>query len=143
MGKGRFREKVAQFMSGRYGADQFSRFLSISGCAAIILALIFSRLKIAFWANLLTTYTFVSLIFSYIRMFSRNFTKRQAENAKYLQAAGKVKAFFQLQKDRFQQRGEYRFYRCPSCKAVARVPRGKGKIRITCRKCGYAFEKRT
>ena len=40
-------------------------------------------------------------------------------------------------------RGKNAFFRCPSCKEVVRVPRGKGKIRITCPRCGYAFEKKT
>ena len=50
---------------------------------------------------------------------------------------------FRLLKSCFRQRKDYAFFRCPSCREIVRVPRGKGKIRITCPRCGYAFEKKT
>ncbi len=34
-------------------------------------------------------------------------------------------------------------YKCPKCKKPLRVPRGKGKILITCQNCGHKFQKKT
>lgn len=38
---------------------------------------------------------------------------------------------------------EHKVYKCPKCKQVLRVPRGKGKILITCQNCGHKFQKKT
>ncbi|MCD8001749.1 MAG: hypothetical protein LUE95_04085, partial [Oscillospiraceae bacterium] len=64
-------------------------------------------------------------------------------NGKYLQLQYKLTERFRDWRDRQKQRRDYVFFRCPSCKAMLRVPRGKGRIRVTCRKCGNAFEKKT
>ena len=42
-------------------------------------------------------------------------------------------------KERWVQRKDYKFFSCPSCHTNLRVPRGKGKIKIVCRKCGTSF----
>lgn len=43
---------------------------------------------------------------------------------------------------RAQKKGEpvYCYYYCPSCKQQVRVPAGKGKVRVTCPRCGEKFE---
>ena len=69
--------------------------------------------------------------------------ERRRENAWYLQKTYKITNGFKNWRERQKQRKDYAFFRCPSCKAMLRVPRGKGKIRVTCRKCGNAFERRT
>ncbi|MEG0876039.1 MAG: zinc ribbon domain-containing protein [Oscillospiraceae bacterium] len=84
-----------------------------------------------------------AIIFSYFRTFSKNMEKRRAENAKYLKFKSGITDWFKLRREMWQQRREYKFFKCPSCKAVLRVPRGKGKIRVVCKKCGNAFEKKT
>ena len=38
---------------------------------------------------------------------------------------------------------EHRYYDCPRCRQQVRVPRGKGKISITCPKCKEKFVKKT
>ena len=76
-------------------------------------------------------------------MFSKNFEKRRKENERYLQLKYKLTSGFRNWNDRRKQSRDYVFFRCPSCHAMLRVPRGKGKIRVTCRKCGNAFEKKT
>ena len=135
----KLREKLARFMAGRYGNDQLNRFLSYFALALIILAL-FIQNTIGSVLNILGL---TCLIVIYIRMLSRNIYKRQEENGKYLRLKYKLTSSFRAGIERFKQRKEYRFFKCPSCKTVLRVPRGKGKIRITCRKCGTAFEKKT
>ncbi len=33
--------------------------------------------------------------------------------------------------------------KCPKCGITTRVPKGKGKIRITCPKCGEIFQRKS
>ncbi len=133
----------ARFMAGRYGADSLGRFLSIAGCCTIAAALL---LRLAGAPGLSAAFGFVSIVlvgFCYFRILSRNADRRSEENRRYLAARDKVTGWFCLKRDCFRQRRDYVFYRCPGCHQVVRVPRGKGRIRITCRRCGYAFERKT
>lgn len=127
------------FMSGRYGSDELSRLLSIVSVVLIIINLIFSN----FLGGILWYIALAILIYAYFRILSRNIDKRRSENAAYLCARSRVTDGFRNWRDRSSQKRDYCFFRCPSCKSMLRVPRGKGKIRVTCRKCGTAFEKRT
>ncbi len=135
----RFREKLAKFMYGRCGTDQLSRFLLILTLAFIVLSWFFGGVfQSLFWAL-----GMASLVYCYYRMFSRNIYKRQQENAWYLRKKDAVTRWFRSVKDRWQQRKDYRFFRCPKCHALLRVPKGKGKIQLTCRKCGNRFERKS
>ena len=75
----------------------------------------------------------------YFRMLSRNVYKRQEENANICAPQYKAARRLRPVKERWKQRKDYKFFTCPSCKAVMRVPRGRGKIRIVCHKCGNTF----
>lgn len=79
------------------------------------------------------------LIYSYFRIFSKNTAKRYTENAKYLSVKYKITGWFRRKKERIQQSKTHRFYRCPQCGITTRIPKGKGKIKITCPKCGNTF----
>ena len=70
------------------------------------------------------------------------FSTPYEENEKYLKAIKPVQQFFNLQKKRFSDRS-HKYYRCPSCKQMVRLPKGKGKIIVTCPSCHQKFEKRT
>lgn len=129
------REKFVRFMQGRYGTDQMNRFLSI---VAIIL-LVLSVFGIPFMYIL----ALALLVWVYFRTFSRNIYKRSAENQKYLTYEWKVKNFWGRKKNEFSQRKVYHIYKCPKCRQKLRVPRGRGKIMITCRKCGTEFMKKS
>jgi len=135
----RFREKFAAFMAGRNGNDYLNRFLLV---ATVVFLLLAALIKNTF-GNLFYFVALALLAVVYFRMFSRNTYKRRAENAKYLAARYKVINAFKLQGQKWKQRKEYKFFRCPSCSSVLRVPRGKGKIKIVCRKCGRTFEGKT
>lgn len=139
------KQKFAKFMYGRYGSDELSRTLSI-----FALVLLFASMFMGFGGEaLITLRSFIMvavlaiLIYSYFRTFSKNLTARRAERDKYLRQKAKLKDWWQLRRDMWQQRKEYKFFKCPSCRAVMRVPLGKGKVRIICKKCGTAFEKKT
>ena len=87
--------------------------------------------------------TIALLGYSYFRMFSRNIYKRQTENAWYWEKRSRVVASVRMLKERWVQRKDYRFYSCPSCRTTLRVPRGKGQIKIVCRKCGSSFVRKS
>lgn len=127
------------FMNGRYGSDELSRFLSIVAVILIVINLI-SR---GILGGILWYIALAVLIYAYFRILSRSIDKRRRENAAFLRARGTVTDGFRNWRDRNSQKKDYCFFRCPSCRSMLRVPRGKGKIRVTCRKCGAAFEKRT
>lgn len=134
------KDKFIRFMYGRYGVDQFSKFLlgvSIALCFINIfipVQFVRSILNVVFWAI---------LIFSYYRIFSKNIYKRAAENEKYLRMTDKHRRKLNTFKSEWKQRKIYRFYRCPGCNQKIRVPRGRGKIQIRCPKCNTQFIKRS
>ena len=44
--------------------------------------------------------------------------------------------------DRIKDR-EHRYFDCAKCRQLVRVPRGKGKIMITCPKCKEKFQRKS
>ena len=122
-------------MSGRYGFDQLSGFLCILSLILVVLGAWLSGLL--YWLGL------ALLLWCYFRIFSRNTQKRYAENLKYLSLQRQVQEWFSRRKLRFEQRKTYRYFRCPHCRQSIRVPRGRGRISITCPKCGTSFIKKS
>ena len=164
----RLSEGYRRFMVGRYGSDQLSRFLMFLSVVMLRLNMIFrSRTPIFYFL------VWALIIYSYFRMFSKNIEKRYNENTRYLQLKEKVMNWFRNRRssgkyynssasnrDSYQnynqayhnaQSGshtmrsdrEHRIFRCPSCDQRVRVPRGRGKIEITCPRCGQTFVKRS
>ena len=124
-----------RFMSGRYGFDQFGGFLCIVSFILVIIGAWVS--PVLYWLGL------VLLIYSYFRVLSRNRSKRYSENLKYLSVQNKVVDWANRYILRFKQRKQYRYFRCPQCGQQLRVPRGRGKISITCPKCRNQFIKKS
>lgn len=83
------------------------------------------------------------LVYAYYRMFSKDLSKRSAENQWYLKKEMKVRGWWQRKKKAIAGRKEYKIYKCPKCGQKIRVPRHKGKIAIRCRKCGEEFIRKT
>ena len=81
--------------------------------------------------------------YCYFRMFSRNISGRNEENQKYLSWTAGIRRSFTQTKNRIVQSKDYHIYKCPACGQKIRIPRGKGKICITCPKCRHEFEKRS
>ncbi len=121
-----------QFMYGRYGNDQLNRFVSVAALVVIIINL-FVRIR------LLSVIALLLLLIVYLRMFSRNIEKRAAENRVFLRLTDRFRRRIVFR----DQNKNYRFFVCPSCRQKVRVPRGKGKIEITCPRCRHSFIKRT
>ena len=133
------RERLLQFMSGRNGNDALNRFLLTTDFVLIILSVIFSKSFSRFLMPLIV----ILLGITYYRMLSRDLVRRSDENYKYLRAKDKMLVHFRLIKERWIQRKEYKFFICPACKATLRVPKGRGKVKIVCRKCGNSFTGKT
>ena len=133
------RERLLQFMSGRNGNDALNRFLLTTDFVLIILSVIFSKS----FSFILIPLIFILMGITYSRMLSRDLVRRSDENYKYLRAKDKMLVHFRLIKERWIQRKEYKFFICPACKATLRVPKGRGKVKIVCRKCGNSFTGKT
>ncbi len=125
-----------RFMSGRNGTDQLGFAMLI---ACMLLNLIGSLTRV-YLLSLLAT---VLLVLCIIRFFSRNLPRRQAENRRFLETWYKLRNRFLRQKDKLRQCKDYRFFKCPGCGNTLRVPKGKGKIYVTCPRCGERFVKKT
>ena len=123
-------------MAGRNGNDALNRFLL---AADLILLLLSGLSRGRGLSGLLYLLTLLLLGLTYFRMFSRDLYRRRSENERYLREKQKLLAKCRILKERWKQRNDYRFFTCPSCKAVMRVPKGQGKIRIVCHKCGNTF----
>ncbi len=117
-----------RFMTGRYGADKLNNLLLGLGLATCFLNLFMTNAVVGL---LLTVISYVFLLWALFRCFSRNTYKRYRENRKYL-------LFIERIRDR-----QHRYFSCPRCRQTVRVPRGKGKIAITCPKCKEKFTKKT
>ncbi|MCD7884929.1 MAG: hypothetical protein LUI87_14680 [Lachnospiraceae bacterium] len=126
----------SNFMSGRYGSDDLSRF-TLAACLVLLIINIFTSQPIIYLLAL------ILLVWSYFRMFSRNYVQRSAENEKYMNIIQSIRGRFGKAERRAKQSKDYHIYKCPSCGQKIRIPRGKGKICITCPKCRKEFQKRS
>ncbi len=119
---------LRRFMTGRYGTDKLNMVILGIG---LIFCLVSLFLRFAPVNLALTAISYGFMGWAIFRTLSRNTYKRYQENRKYLMLLQKLK-------DR-----EHRYYDCPRCRQQVRVPRGKGKIAITCPKCKEKFIKKT
>ena len=122
------RAGLYRFMSGRYGADRLNMVILCTGLVASLLSMMIDLqpFNLIFWAL-----SYGLMIWAIFRSLSRNTYKRYQENRRFLQLTGRMK-------DR-----EHRYFDCPKCRQMVRVPRGKGKISITCPRCREKFVKKT
>lgn len=130
------RERFRRFMAGSYGTDALNQFLSIVSIVLLLVALL-TRVNLFTWVGMGV------LIWCYYRTFSRNIPKRTEENYKFYtlkqQLEGKVRSL----KEQWANRKLYHYYRCPQCRQKLRVPRGRGRIQISCPRCGTQFIKKS
>ena len=116
------------FMAGRYGTDRLNMVILCAGLVASLLSVWTQSqgLNLVFFVL-----SYGLMIWAIFRSLSRNTYKRYLENRKFLQLITRVK-------DR-----QNRYFDCPKCRQVVRVPRGKGKISITCPRCKEKFIRKT
>lgn len=134
------KERFQRFMQGRYGVDHFSHFLVIFALIIMVLQLFVKNEIADLIFNILVV---LIIVYAYFRIFSRNHYKRYAENEAYLKYHNKVKFFLAREKNHMSQRKTHRIFKCPNCNQSIRVPKGKGKIAITCPMCKTEFIKRS
>ena len=132
------KEKLRQIFAGRQGMDELSKLLFWLGIALFAPALVFGGAL----GSLLLPLALMALVLAFARAFSRNLPLREAENLLLLRWADRKKHAWAAFKDRFANRREYRYFKCPNCGRWLRVPRHKGRIHISCR-CGYTLYRRT
>lgn len=130
-------DRRSRFLSGRNGPDALSIALSLSSCVLLLIAM-FVR---SFVSSILWLLALIFLGSSYFRIFSKNITKRQAENQRFLTRIAPLTRLYNRQRTKRRQKNLYSFFKCPECSTVLRVPKGKGHIRITCKSCGHTFER--
>lgn len=119
---------MRNFMMGRYGTDKLNIAILTVG---VVLSLVNMFLQVPVVNMVLAVLAYACMIWAIFRTLSRNTYKRYQENRKFL-------LFFDRLKDR-----EHKYYDCPRCRQLVRVPRGKGKIAITCPKCREKFVRKT
>ena len=133
------RNWLQKVMTGRYGVDDFNRCLNATALISLVLSVLLNgALSMIFWLMAI-----MALVYSYFRMFSRNAYRRRAENNAYLTLRYRLTCKFSGAKQRMEQKKYYRFFKCPKCGITTRVPKGKGKVRITCPKCGENFVRKS
>ena len=123
------RWKIRNYMQGRYGFDALSKAMVIG---ALIFAVI-SNIPYLYFCYFLFI---IFAVLAYARCISKNFGKRQNELYKYFEIKNKFEKYLNLRKKIWSERKTHRYFKCTKCKAVLRVPKGKGKIEVKCRVCG-------
>ena len=132
----------AKFMNGRYGGDDYGRFLSVVAIVLVVLSVVFSNI-VSIISSILWVVGLALILYCYYRMFSRDTTRRSAENQKYLNNKYQLAVFKQQRKERSAQKADFKFFKCPKCGVLNRIPKGKGKIEVTCPKCGEKFVRKS
>ena len=128
------RDKLNNFLQGRYGNDELNRFLLVLYMILVVVYLFTGF----FWLNLLS---FIAAIIFLFRSFSRNYANRSSENKFFLKITNPVRLkFHEIQGS---VKSDHKIFTCPQCSQKVRVPKGKGRIRITCPKCHNEFIKRS
>ena len=135
------RDKLLKFMSGRYGIDALYRFLLLCAVLCTFLSVLLTDFPSV--SALFNGLAFLLILWTVFRIFSRNIEKRYLENLHYLEWLGSIRRKMRISKEKVRQRKEYKFFVCPTCKTNLRVPKGKGKVNITCSKCGTRFQGKT
>jgi len=123
-------------MIGRYGPDHLNIAMIIFSFALSIIHGI-SR----FTPILYVSYIIIAL--ALFRMLSRNIPRRRAENDKFIRYWWPIKTKLSRVIANIRHRKTFKYFSCPSCSNTLRVPRGKGKLQVTCPKCGERFFKKT
>lgn len=129
------RKKLGRFLYGRYGNDLYNNFLIGLAVAVAVVNLLLNN-------SLLFYLSYALMIFSLFRSFSRNYQKRRQELNWFLKISLPLREWGRITWLRLKNRN-YRYYRCQKCHQLTRIPKRRGKVEITCPRCGAKFTKRT
>ena len=123
-------------MQGRHGPDNLGTFTLIAGLAGSLLGS-FTGIGLFSLAG------FALYVWTLFRMFSRNHSKRLAENQKYIALTSNWKTKTRQFSRRLKNRRDYKYFKCPNCKVLLRMKRGSGEKDITCVRCGHQFRQKS
>ena len=124
----KLRAATNRFMQGRYGLDRLNSVLLWISLGLAVLSMFIGFVPVRL---VLTCFAYVLMGVAIFRALSHNTYKRYRENR-----------WFLMQLDRIKDR-DHKYFACPKCHQSVRVPKGKGKIAITCPKCKEKFIKKT
>jgi predicted RNA-binding Zn-ribbon protein involved in translation (DUF1610 family) len=113
------------------------------GTALIVVALVLNLVLRVLGVPYIECVAYAMLIIVVFRMLSRNITARRRENDRFLRFWAPVRSRAKRRAVAFRDRGTHRYFVCPSCKTTLRVPKGRGKLQITCPRCGERFIKKS
>lgn len=136
MATGDWQRKAAEWLRGRQGPDDLAVFC-VDLAVVVLLVNVFARVSWLSWVAL------ALVVYAMFRIQSKNLGSRARENEAFLKALGPARPWFQNPRAAWSELRTYKHVRCTSCKQRVRVPRGKGKLRVTCPKCGTKFEVRS
>lgn len=125
----RLRWKIQKFMQGRNGVDELNRIL-------LYAVLVFYVLSIILQSLILDYLAFAGVLYLLYRTLSKNLYVRREENRKFV-------TWLETTRIKVEQRKDYKIFKCKGCGRNIRVPRGKGKIEVTCPMCGKKTIHRT
>lgn len=131
---------LENWQQSRYGMDEFSNLLLCVSAALVSGSILLRKF---------TVYPLIILlaaapgIWAIARCLSRNISGRKQENDTYLKIKDEIVYRISLRKKTREIRKSYRYFTCKDCKCRYRVPRGRGKIQITCPNCGKKTIRRT
>lgn len=123
-------------MAGRYGSDELTLFLM--GAALVFLLL--SAVRVLWFFYFIGA---ALLVYATFRSLSRNIARRQKERAVYLRILAKPRRWIKLQQNKFRDRKTHKYFHCRHCRAILRVPKGKGVLDVTCPRCHQITVKKT
>lgn len=132
----RLRWRLSLWLEGRYGADSLSNVLNMVGLALLLIAVLTGF-------TLLWAFAMGVILLSAFRTFSKNIPQRERENEAWLSLIAKPKETISLARKAWANRATTKYFRCKGCGAVLSVPKGKGKLRVTCPKCHWQTEKKS
>ena len=137
------RNALIRFMYGRNGMDHLNQaLLRLYLLLWLLSGLLLPLLKLEKLAGVLSVLMYVLMIYIFFRMLSKNLYKRREENQRWISWWWGVKNRASAAKTRHADK-DHKYFTCKNCQAICRVPAGKGKIVITCPKCGAQIRAKT
>ena len=124
-----------KIMYGRYGGDDLSKALLVLSFILIVIAGFLPKSL-----SSLVAIGYIPTLVCIFRIFSRNIFKRRQENYKYLKIKNYVVIWSKQKLNRLKDSKTHKYFTCPDCKQKLRVPRGRGKLTVTCPKCKKSFK---
>ncbi len=140
------RNFFTRLFPGRRGPDAICGVLFGAGLVLSAIAW-FTKSQLLGWL------VYLPWLLALLRMFSRSLERRYQENARFVAACQRawvrVRGLFdgsartEEPRIRVADTAQYHHFACPACGQKLRVPRGRGKVMVTCPRCARTFIERS